>query len=861
MAVEKPYDLKSMKRIFTLLLILCFGTQLMAQDYWKTYREFDGLASRLVNSISVHNKVIYAATESGLSVIENDVIINYDTSNSSIPSQRISLVKNFLDTIWLATDSGLTEFINGSMRHFSDTNGLLNNDIQDMELDSKGNLWIASFDGLTKFDGDTFIHETGRKIFNIAINKGDSVYANVGFESIVNVASPVTAELYDGANWTVLRDTSLNPFISKANFVNLNDTLVGILSNEGRVFQVDSIFNLNESQLPSEPINVSFLSDMKMDSRGNIWYSFAPSQFPTFVEAGMFRFDGSNYDFFSAGLPAGRVYDIETEGNVVYIATENGVAFAVDSIKPVKSSTFLETNSLRVRINADGTLFRSDDNANNSNGFNYPKGTNKNMVYTSGLWMGEESDSADKKLAIQTFSRGDFSIGTINNNGNTVGGTMIEITNAEIDFHLANYRMANYQMPESKKEWPGNGRADFEEAPNQAPFVDANRNGCYDPEQGDYPYIIGDKAVYLVINDSGEPNTGQPVSNLNTEVQILAYVFDQPNIPYLDQTLFVRYIINNRSQKDYKDLKTGFYYDFDLGGFLDDYFGSDPGSDIFYTYNADGDDQGFSGNAGYGAVIPSLGIKMINTQLDGFMGYKSNNPNSRITDPRTPGHYFNALNYLWNDATPMTQFGDRYNPSLSNTTNFMYNGDVFDPNEWSALYPGPGLGAASPTDIRGVGIAEAFDLKPNEKYVIDIALGVGLDSSNTNYLDNVTLMIDNLNRAANYQKSLVSILPEVTYASCITGIGDFKELDDERSQIALFPNPTNGEINVLAKENLERIEIYNAQGQLVLSILSEQQAMTQKISLPRSLPNGIYVVQALVVSGIIYSEKLMLSKN
>lgn len=87
MAVEKPYDLKSMKRIFILLLILCFGTQLMAQDYWKTYRESDGLASRLVNSISVHNKVIYAATDSGLSVIENDVIINYDTSNSSIPSQ------------------------------------------------------------------------------------------------------------------------------------------------------------------------------------------------------------------------------------------------------------------------------------------------------------------------------------------------------------------------------------------------------------------------------------------------------------------------------------------------------------------------------------------------------------------------------------------------------------------------------------------------------------------------------------------------------------------------------------------------------------------------------------------------------
>lgn len=850
-----------MKRGITLIFIICTFFGAKAQDYWKTYRQSDGLADRVAKGIAVYEGEIFVATDSGLSVLKNDIFTNYDTSNSSLPSDNIELIRNFKDTVWMATDSGLTEFVNGQMTHYSDTNGLLSIDITDMEVDSKGNLWISSFAGLTKKSGNVFTQEPGRKIYNIAINAGDSIYANVGFESIVNVATPVTAELFDGTAWMALRDTSLTPFINKATFVNLNDTMIGIMSNEGRVFIVDSLFNLRESSLPDSAINNTFLSDMVMDANGSIWYSFAPNQFPTFVVGGMYRFNGTNYDFFSAGLPASRVYDIEIEGNIVYLATENGISFAIDTIAPIKSGTYLETNSLRVRINADGTLFRTDDafQSTGNDGFNYPKQTNKNLIYASGLWMSEESDTANKKLAVQKFNRGDFSIGTINNNGNLVGETMIEIAKTEIDFHLQNYMRAGYVMPESIRNWPGNGRADFEEGANQAPFVDVNNNGCYDPEQGDYPYIIGDKAVYLVINDAGNPNSGQAIANLNTEVQILAYVFNQPNIDYLDQTIFVRYLINNRSDREYKNLKTGFFYDFDLGGFSDDYFGSDPGSDIFYTYNADNNDESIAGNAGYGSVIPSLGIKMINTRLDGFMGYKNFDPNSRIADPITPGHYLNALNYLWNDATPVTQFADGYNPSSNDITQHMYNGDVFNPNEWSARFPGAGLSPALPTDIRGLGIAEPFDLKPGEKKVIDLAIGVGLDSSNVNYLDNVTLMINSLNQAANYQKGLLSILPDPSYATCITGIDDINS-KSKKPQLGVYPNPSNGEINVLATENIQSISLIDIQGKVVASFKPDHVSNLQKINLPNSIPNGIYMVQVISFEGNLFSERLILQK-
>ncbi|MBK8414466.1 MAG: hypothetical protein IPL22_08125 [Bacteroidetes bacterium] len=34
-----------------------------------------------------------------------------------------------------------------------------------------------------------------------------------------------------------------------------------------------------------------------------------------------------------------------------------------------------------------------------------------------------------------------------------------------------------------------------------APFADFNSNGIYDPQNGDYPYILGDESIYSIFND------------------------------------------------------------------------------------------------------------------------------------------------------------------------------------------------------------------------------------------------------------------------------------------------------------------------------------------------------------------------
>lgn len=850
-----------MKRIILLSILSFCLLSVQAQDYWKTYRDTDGLANRASTSIAVYNKVVYAATPSGLSVLENGVFTNYDTSNSSLPSQNIKLIKNYRDTVWFATDSGLTEFVNGQMKHYSDTNGLLNNVIQDLEVDSKGNLWIASFDGLTKKEGDVFNSETGRKIFNIAINKGDSIYANVNFEGIANIASPVLVELFDGNSWTTLRDPNLISFINKATFVNLNDSIVGVLSADGRVFQVDSVFNLSVSQLPDNFLNITNLSDMAMDARGSIWYSFAPAVSTVYVEGGLFRFNGTDYEFLSTGLPSNVIYDIEVEGNVVYLATENGISFTVDSLESIKNEIVLETNSIKFSVNSDGTLFRSvnDFRSRNNLGLNFPKGTNKSTIYSAGIALGEPSDLNSRKLAVQEYDQGDFSPGTINSNGNLVSPTMINISKFEIDFHLENYSDANYIMSKSIKDWPGNGRADFAEGSDQAPFVDANNNGCYDPENGDYPYIIGDKAVYLVINDAVTTNAGQEAPNLNVEVQMLVYVFDQPDIDYLDKTAFVRYAIVNRSNIDYADFRTGFFYDFDIGGGTDDYFGSDPGSDLFFAYNADNSDESSGQGSGYNSFIPATGVKVLSESLDGFMGYV-NLGTGRTSYPFTPGHYFNAFDYLWNNGTPVTMFGDGYNPSLSNTTNHIYNGDITNSNEWSALNPGPGLAPIDDGEIRGLGMVSPFELKRGERKIIDIAIGIGFDSSNVNYLDNVSLMINNLNSAANFQRGLISILPDPTYATCITGLFEDKIEGVKKLEISLYPNPTSGELNVLSQQAILEIQIVNVQGQIIARYVEIGTSTVQKINLPNSIPNGIYMVQVLTETGQLFTEKLMIQK-
>ena len=71
--------------------------------------------------------------------------------------------------------------------------------------------------------------------------------------------------------------------------------------------------------------------------------------------------------------------------------------------------------------------------------------------------------------------------------------------------------------------------------------------------------------------------------------------------------------------------------------------------------------------------------------------------------------------------------------------------------------------------------------------------------------------------------------------------------------INIYPNPTNGLININTNENINSISIYNIIGKQVLNTIDKE---TINIS---SLEDGIYFIDITTEKGI-YTQRIILAK-
>ncbi len=134
-----------------------------------------------------------------------------------------------------------------------------------------------------------------------------------------------------------------------------------------------------------------------------------------------------------------------------------------------------------------------------------------------------------------------------------------------------------------------------------APFVDHNGDGTYNAFDGDYPRLLGDRMLWWAMTDQTihEETNGQP---LGIDVFFTLYGYDCPQNESISQSVFADYQIINRSGEDYSDTYMGFFTDFDLGCYEDDYLGSMPDANSYYVYNMDAVDGYPGSNCGTGVA-------------------------------------------------------------------------------------------------------------------------------------------------------------------------------------------------------------------------------------------------------------------
>ena len=367
-----------------------------------------------------------------------------------------------------------------------------------------------------------------------------------------------------------------------------------------------------------------------------------------------------------------------------------------------------------------------------------------------------------------------------------------KVSRAQIETHKEQFSSNSYTVPDALADWPAYSGIDL--IAFLAPFADANGNGSYDPENGDYPVIKGDEAIYVIFND----NKGEhPVSNgmpLEVEVHLMVYKYNE-----LPSTIFLEYYVMNRSQVNYTDLRFGLFLGGQCGNDSDNYARTLVQENAVLLYNADPFDEGYFGGELPYVFGKHLGRGMSNSL---FFSMKSDSLNGL---PTTDEEFDHFLHGKWRNGQELTQGGN--GTGNGNATSFMYEDPV-----WTEEFEENPAGQRN-----AISVVTITNLPSGSHFKADAVLGFGLYSADDQVFDVVDSHLQSL-------KSVVGIEQNASFSAKI------------------YPNPVKrfGELYVTSPFiGAHEIQIVDIQG---VEVLNRKIDMTSGPACNIALVPGVYIV-------------------
>ncbi len=398
--------------------------------------------------------------------------------------------------------------------------------------------------------------------------------------------------------------------------------------------------------------------------------------------------------------------------------------------KRAQSTAELNVNNVRALINGYGNMWYDGSVAQ----YHLPKNSNTCPLFCAALWIGGTDVNDQLRIAALRFGSG----------GDDYWPGPLELKTASVDLPVCNYFDKHYiitknevlafmsmfdysdagatpndtyspdAIPATIKNWPASG-INANQSPYLAPFFDANHNGVYEWEEGDYPYydfnnalcprtlkaqwgrdytshvattleteanivtggllsdqvLKGDQTIWWVFNDMGNVHTeslGQPIG---MEIRAQAFAFSTND--EINNMTFYTYEIINRSTYELRETYFSQWVDADLGYAFDDYVGCDVKRGLGYCYN--GDEVDGPGSGSYTGIPPAVGI-------DFFQGPymdPDGKDNPKIDIAKMRAYYPKQLeHYLLPDGT-------------YDTISLTDDADLYYPNAWYFV-PGDDIG-------------------------------------------------------------------------------------------------------------------------------------------------------------------------
>ena len=516
--------------------------------------------------------------------------------------------------------------------------------------------------------------------------------------------------------------------------------------------------------------------------------------------------------------------------------------------QPVQS-TLLDTNNIAANLLSTGHLFTEDPYGH---GFEVPKGGGNHVIYGSHIWMGGLDGNGQLHLAGEQFfniGNKDFWTGPVATVYDSLYDNRYnrfwEVSWIDIQKHLNGISTTPDIM-----DWPAHGNVANGEAADLAPFVDVNNNGQYEPTLGDYPMFKGDKAVFMILNDTRDVHGATAGDQLGVEVHVMVYQYETND--FLNNTTFVNYSIFNRSSNTYSGFYLAHFDDFDLGGYEDDYVGSSPARNTYFAYNGDNFDGPGGFQPGYDSLTPAIGVTFLNQNLRSFK-YMDRLGAPAVADPSTAIEYYQYLQGIWLDGAQMVVGGNGH-PSHPDATSqpslHMFPGDVTDTSQWSDVSAGN-----PPGDRRGLGTSNPMTFSSGDNICLDLAYTF-YRSDSVGHLNSVIGLLDRVDSVQAFYDSLnhqCNTAPVVQIDSTV-GVPQLTGV----STITIYPNPTTGQLWIELDQPATQIRVLDATGKLAYSGPMMASGATQ-INLSDLAP-GIHFIRVFRDHVLLGQEKIVILK-
>jgi hypothetical protein len=534
----------------------------------------------------------------------------------------------------------------------------------------------------------------------------------------------------------------------------------------------------------------------------------------------------------------------------------------------------VQNNRLRASLSSNGALANSNDQS----WLSYEQdGDLISLVYQAGLWLGGINEEGN--LFVADTRDGGLPGPQLEFPGS--GQTEIipynkvwTVTAEEIADHIADFEdngvIDNPQV--AVFGWPGRGNPFFNDyypdiVLNQttvqyAQFLDVNGTATYEPDQGEYP-ILGIRGCYegIPIIPTAMHWTMFSILDSNTDSVIidvamtLFYFGCEEEEHPLSNTMFVQYTLFN-GLKSHTDVYLGQFLDPDLGCPFDDYSGSFPERHTAYVYNADNNDEACNDLPGFGENPPVFAADVyrgplniandtiVESPLSSIISFNNgsiNNPSPATADPNNVSEYYNYLQGLWRDGSPLTIGGDGYDGDEE--TSFSFPGLPEENGQWTEFQENN-----TPGDRRLLLNFGPFNLVPGA--VNEFISSFSVYAGEGNHIEKVTATRDQIDELQAYFDYCFDIENAVGLPPCTLVLTDIEDQQLPHESILLFPNPANEKVEIRAEKPVSRVWIVNATGQQLYH------GVDTTINVAH-LPVGIYFV-GIEIDGKVNTQKLVI---